>query len=664
MLLTFLAHTEEEVGEENRTFFFTDARKVRRFRINYDLERDSISVDEYLHELRAVEGNRVERARWRPFLRKAEQDGGQTNLRVPKATAGDEFHLHRNVGAQSVRATTQDAALDPGWKSERVDKVNLRIHWPPERGAARRAYVQLGDFAIGREVTLFGRTFHIDDASAETRAFFAQSGAPLPPARTVPEDDYLARQEAVLAAEQARRTAAAQADGDDPDFLENLRRLRAAPMPATREHRAQRGVRQAATGPPAAPASRAPPQHAAQAEGRVLRFWLRPDATATPDLPGHGRGGPAAVRTVLLRYGLEAKGEGARPELLELLELHGGGHLAADAPVLLRAGRGWCERREMTVGGERPNAPAPAELRVGGWAFLGGRRYFVLACDAQTRAWLAQQPAAGAAEAMPPNFALDYEPRARPPGADARPDGVARRRGFDAVVRPSPAVRAGVPPESAPTLRFLARLADAEPAQHSLPRAPELRTFAISVPPDLRLSVRELPAANSGRKGGLVVRPPLPTEPVGHGLARGDFCVGRTVRLGGLRLLLFDAEEATLAAQERDPDVFPESDVRRILASRARPLAEQLRSRALAWARGADGRLEGVVDLDGLLRLLRAASTPPFDPLAGLSLAEAVALFRAFREPGRELVDLAILQRALERSAESLEPGHAERAVE
>jgi hypothetical protein len=130
------------------------------------------------------------------------------------------------------------------------------------------------------------------------------------------------------------------------------------------------------------------------------------------------------------------------------------------------------------------------------------------------------------------------------------------------------------------------------------------------------------------------------------------------VQAGGFRLLIHDAEEATLAWQESQAETFPESHIRRILELRASLLAHQLASRhaAVPWARGSDSRLSGVVDLDGFLRLLRGLSTPPFEPLAGLTMNEAVTLFRAFREPGRQLLDLKLFDRALARSATSLGP--------
>ncbi|KAG8470711.1 hypothetical protein KFE25_009132 [Diacronema lutheri] len=665
VVLTFYAHTREDVAEEERTFLFTDAHRVRRFRINYDLDLDAITVDEFLHELRAAEGNRIERARWRPFLRKSDQDGGQ-HVRVPRASARapEEFHVHRSAGRQTPRATAQDAALDPGWQGEGVDKVNLRIHWPPERGAAARKYVQLGDFAIGKAVTIYGRQFHISDATAETRAFCAQAGLPLRPPAAVPEDDYFARQEALLADERERRARAPVAGDEHFDFLEHERRWRAAPKPATRDHRAQRGggLRSLPPASDPSPLGAGPQRHEPRvfaATGSVLRFWLRPDVAIAPDPKER-------TRSLLLRCCLDRSSE---LDVLELVELHDGAHMAPDAPVLIRARRAWCEERALTAAGERPNAPHPARLRVGEWAWLGAQRYFVLACDAPTRAWLDAQPAATRAPPMPPNFALDHSPHARP-AADT-PLGVApARRGFDPLVRPAPVVRPGVQPaDGTPTLRFAARLADAPHAgqlpTQQLARGAEVRAFVLDVPPDLRLSVRELAASNGGRQGGLVVRPPAPTEPVGHAYALRDFRLGGIVRVGAFTLLLHHADEATLAWQEARPDVFPEADIDRILRLRTAELVERLHTTraAVPWARGADSRMRGVVDLDGFLRVLRGVSTPPFEPLAGLSLAEATTLFRAFREPGRQLLDLAILERALERSAESLEPGARPRAL-
>lgn len=646
--LTFFAYTCEDV--ENKMLFFTDATKVRRFRISFDLEAEAISVDEHVNELRAVDGKRVEFARWRPFLRKSGQDGGQQHILVPKPSHGEVFHVHRNVGPQTVRATPQDAALDPGWESERVDKVNLRLHWPMQRGAARPMHVKLVDFAVGQPITIFGRVFHISDASAETRDYFARMGMPLTPAVEVPGDEYIMRQEALLAAERERKTVAR----DGVDFLEHHRHWRAAPKPSLREHRAEKGSSYgnahttAAFGNeaarPAAQFRHAPQVFAAQ--GRVLRFWLRPDVAAAPDELEQSRGVPQPARTLLLRYCLDRSSSAV--EVVEALELASGTHLKADAPVLIRARRDWCEQREMTAGGERPNAPHPSELRVGQWLWLDAQRYFVLACDEPTREWLKAQ----GADPMPPNFALDYSPHARARAAEERPYGVAiGRRGFDPLVRPGPAVRPNVPGESRPTLRFLARLADAPHSGHPAAQ----RLFVLSVPPDLRLSVREVPQPNSGRPGGLVLRPPLPTEPVGHAYALSDFRLGAIVELPGLRLLIHDAEEATFAWQESEPQTFPQSDIHAVLEAHACQLSEQLRVRANAvpWACGVDGRMEGVVDLDGMLRLLRAVSTPPFDPLVGMTMAEAVTVFRAFREPGRQLVDLAMLQRALERSAQS-----------
>ncbi|KAJ1623327.1 hypothetical protein T492DRAFT_912660 [Pavlovales sp. CCMP2436] len=658
-VLTFLAFTAEDVGEENRTFLFTDQHKVRRFRISYDLAHDAITIDEWVHELRAAEGKRIERARWRPFLRKAEQDGGGAtgqHIRVPRPGDREEFALHRNVGEQKPRAypgmalawsgdaEARNGLLDPDWQGAGVDKVNIRIHWPPVRGAERRRFVQLRDFAVGSPVTLFGHTFYVWDAPADTREYFAAAGRPLQSAQPVPRDAWMARQEALLVDEQARRALFAS------EAARRLAQVQQGQFSGGRPRRFEPEV--------------------FEAKGQVLRYWLRPDEPGPPQPSARGRGStPASVhrtRTLLLRCclrgGSKGVGEGGGSskaeleelEVAELLELADGRHMRPDAPVLFRAGREWCAQREVTAAGERPNVPAHAELRVGSWVWLDSQRYFVLAVDEATRTALADA-------AMPPNFALDYQLHARAlAAADAGGDPLVAvgRRGFDAAVRPAPAVRPGLQPEAnAPTLRFFAQLAEEAAAQgyhQVVPHGGPSRTFVLAVSFDLRLSLREVAAANSGRQGGLVVRAPPLTQPVGHAYALGDFKIGQLVQVGGFRLLLSDAEEATLAWQEGRPDVFPESDIRRVLGLRAPQLLEQLRTHraGLAGAFGPDGRMKGALDIDSFLRLLRAASTPPFDPLAGLTLHEAFTLFRAFRElePIRNLVKLGTLERALELS--------------
>lgn len=165
----------------------------------------------------------------------------------------------------------------------------------------------------------------------------------------------------------------------------------------------------------------------------------------------------------------------------------------------------------------------------------------------------------------------------------------------------------------------------------------------LTVYADLALGLQLAATDRSGYRPGHLVRRGPPGAPVGHSLRLGDFCLGREVRVGGHAVVLYDADEATLRHLEARPDVFPEADARRVIAKRARRVLGALqRLRSLAAPEPPPS-----MSLDDFLLTLQAGGGYGEAPLAGLSLQEAVTLFRAFRD-SEGGVDLAMTEKALE----------------
>lgn len=674
--LTFYAFTREEVKDDGRALLFDDAAKIRRFRITYDLAEDAITIDERIHDVRAPEGERIETVRWVPFLRRHKQDGGH-GVRVPLGPARQpEFHVHRAVSKQVPRATATDGALDPGWQSIKVDRVNLRIHWPSERGAARTRYVGFRELRVGADVTIFSRTYHIHDCDAPTRRFFEVQGVRVPPAEPVPEDAYVARQEALLErAQHARREFLSakleeQLGGTDPAFH------RADPFRQTRVTFGDGERRQSARAAWPAHRSESTARSADATQGAEvgsvrLRFWLRSDGAS------HAAAG-ARLRKYLLRYHVHGSGSAARPDApaaavpraappvlgLELVELEDEAHARGDGGVLLRAGRDWAEQSAMTAGGPQPNAPPLRALRVGARVWLNGERLLVLGCDERARALLNELAAQGGEEAVPPNLPFDHSPHGPAPRQEVSDANVAPgRRGFDPVVRPAPPVGRGVPAAGGPpALHFTACVHEPSRPEfdHFHRTRPETeRRFALTLDPDRGVSVSELAPANAGRKPGLVVRREPPGVPVAHGYGHADFSLGAVIALGGYRFLLTDATEQTLAWQEAHPHVYPQADAQRVIRERGAEVVRCVRDARLLEAGG--GARFARLGLEAFIGALHSARASPHTPLAGLTLHEAVTLFRAFQDappPGAAAaraearVDLNVVIRALELAAD------------
>jgi len=109
-------------------------------------------------------------------------------------------------------------------------------------------------------------------------------------------------------------------------------------------------------------------------------------------------------------------------------------------------------------------------------------------------------------------------------------------------------------------LRFNAKLVSTEPDD-------ENREFIISFYcGDDTIQIYEVCDKNSGRIGGKFMEKKNHKNPVSQtNYSEKDFCIGRTIFLGGFRFQLVSCDEYTEKYMEDNPSEFPEQNIQNIL---------------------------------------------------------------------------------------------------
>jgi hypothetical protein len=109
-------------------------------------------------------------------------------------------------------------------------------------------------------------------------------------------------------------------------------------------------------------------------------------------------------------------------------------------------------------------------------------------------------------------------------------------------------------------LRFNSKLVSTEPDD-------ENREFIISFYcGDDTIQIYEVCDKNSGRIGGKFMERKTHKNPVTNlNYEEKDFCIGRSLFLGGFRFQLVSGDEYTMKYMEDNPDQFPEQNINNIL---------------------------------------------------------------------------------------------------
>ena len=152
-------------------------------------------------------------------------------------------------------------------------------------------------------------------------------------------------------------------------------------------------------------------------------------------------------------------------------------------------------------------------------------------------------------------------------------------------------------------LRFNAKLVSTEPDD-------ENREFIISFYcGDDTIQVYEICDKNSGRIGGKFMERKNHKNPVSQAnYEEKDFCIGRTIFLGGFRFQLVSADEYTEKYMEDNPDMFPEQNINNILAkikNKAKNYAS-LQEYCIELLVQLDKNNDGVIDFEEFTAGLRA----------------------------------------------------------
>ena len=152
-------------------------------------------------------------------------------------------------------------------------------------------------------------------------------------------------------------------------------------------------------------------------------------------------------------------------------------------------------------------------------------------------------------------------------------------------------------------LRFNAKLVSTEPDD-------ENREFLISFYcGDDTIQVYEVCDKNSGRIGGKFMERKNHKNPVSNAnYEEKDFCIGRSIFLGGFRFQLVSADEYTEKYMEDNPDQFPEASMDKIIL-KIKKLSKNygsLQEYAIDLLKKLDKNDDGVIDFAEFTQGLRS----------------------------------------------------------
>jgi len=118
--------------------------------------------------------------RFQAFFKEAVPSSQNETWRVRKCTI---YYYLEDDSMQIAEPKVENSGITQG--------VFVKRHKIPKQNGER---YDVHDLAVGKDITLYGRTFHIVDADAFTRAFYKANDMELGPAEEVPTDNFGAKQ--------------------------------------------------------------------------------------------------------------------------------------------------------------------------------------------------------------------------------------------------------------------------------------------------------------------------------------------------------------------------------------------------------------------------------------------------------------------------------------
>ncbi|OHT05866.1 hypothetical protein TRFO_26209 [Tritrichomonas foetus] len=367
------------------------------------------------------------------------------------------------------------------------------------------SYVNVGDFRVGGEFNLYGRTFFISDCDKFTSDFMNKINRPGGESSRVPDDPYLSTR--------------------NLREYEETHRNRGVPKPEMLKLR----------------------QFLAN-DGHVLRFYAYWDDRNRPF---------GDLRNFVINYFLADD----TMEVNEVLKQNDGRY---PFPSFVR--RSQIPKEVLALSENDPRFLSadhyyrPTDLRIGATINILNRAMFIFDCDPFTRTWYKQNFGYTDQE-MSPILPPQAQPKTKvtieiPPNSLIGSEEDTIRNVMSLHPKPPPKDEVKLIERMHDVLRFTCRMITKNSVDAS-------RSFIITFYlNDDTIQIYEPPQRNSGIVAGkFLQRTKMKNPETGEYFKPSDLEVGRIVTINGLKFQLLQATEYAMSYMEADPDNFPQADL-------------------------------------------------------------------------------------------------------
>jgi len=411
------------------------------------------------------------------------------------------------------------------------------------------SYVNVSDFHINSEFSLYGRTFFITDADKFTHEFLSKLGQDSASNTTIPEDPYTNNRETVEFAETHRNHGTAK-----PELLK-LRQFLAN-------------------------------------DGHVLRFYALWDNRDRPF---------GDLRRFVIHYYLS-------DDSMEVLEVRSNNDGRDPVPSFVK--RGQIPKRVLSLQENDPrflpasNYYRPNDLRIGQYIDILGRSMLLFDCDAFTRQWYIDNMAYTKEEMEPIKIESDstekitqqtkFEP---PPPSLIGSDEDTLRSCMSLHPKPAPKDQVKLLTHQSDILRFKCHMVTRSAIDAT-------RSFILTYyMADDTIQVFEPPQRNSGIVAGKwLQRTKLVNPETGRPFQASDFEVGKTVTINCSKFTLDEATEFAMSLMESNPDEFPAADLQKIVIG----FQDAIKKKGLKKEDLVDSKMRSI-DSNELIQIFRKA---------------------------------------------------------
>lgn len=368
------------------------------------------------------------------------------------------------------------------------------------------SYVNVGDFKVGGEFTLYGRTFYVSDCDKFTKEFMEKLNRPFGETSEVPPDPYLSTR--------------------NLREYEETHRNRGVPKPEMLKLR----------------------QFLAN-DGHVLRFYAYWDDRNRPF---------GDLRHFVINYFLADD----TMEVNEVLTQNDGRY---PFPSFVR--RSQIPKEVLALSENDPRFLSadhyyrPTDLKIGATINILNRPMFIYDCDEFTRTWYKENFGYTANEMAPIETSAQAQTKTKvsieiPPPALIGSEEDTIRNVMSLHPKPPPKDEQKLISKMHDVLRFTAKMITRNTVDAS---RSFIITFYLS---DDTLQIYEPPQRNSGIVAGkFLQRTKMKNPETGEYFKPSDLEVGRIVTINGLKFQLLQATEYAMSYMEADPDNFPQADL-------------------------------------------------------------------------------------------------------